>query len=46
MATCIQQDVRERVPHLTRRAKDVEVIAVREDGTPKREDAVHGSCEP
>jgi hypothetical protein len=41
----IQEHVRERVPHFARRAEDVKVIAVREDGAAAAEDAVHGSCE-
>jgi hypothetical protein len=42
----VQEDVRQGVAHLARRAQDVEVVAVGEHGAAKAEDAVHGSCEP
>jgi hypothetical protein len=45
MAPRIQQDVRESVPHLARRTKCVEVIAVREHATAHGEDSVHGPRE-
>jgi hypothetical protein len=43
MAPRIHQHIRERMPHFSRRAKDVEVEAVGENGALAPEDAVHGS---
>jgi len=46
MATRIQEDIGQRVPHLARSAQDMQVVAVREHGSAPPEDPVHGSCEP
>ena len=45
MAPRVQQDVRQRVAHLARRAQNVKMEAIREHRTAPREDAIHGSRE-
>jgi hypothetical protein len=43
MASRIEKDVRQRVPHLARCPQYVQVVAVGENGSMAAEDAVHGS---
>ncbi len=42
----VQEDVRERVPNLARRAQRAHVVAIREDRTAANKHSVHGSGEP
>ena len=46
MTPRIEQNVRDGVPYLARRAQDVEVEAIREHGTTASEDAVCDLREP
>jgi hypothetical protein len=46
MATRIQKDVRQCVPHFPRRPENVHVESICQDRTSPLEDSVHGSREP
>ena len=45
VAARVEEAVRQRVPHLARRAQDVQVVAVGEHAPAETEDPVHGSRE-
>ena len=45
MPSCVEEDIRQRVPHLARRAQDAEVIPVAEDAAALAEHAIRGTCQ-
>ena len=45
MPSRVQEHVGQRVPHLARRAEDVQVVTIRENWTAAPEDSIHGACD-